>query len=80
MSFPFLSPAHALQPLVIDFQISENSIAYERHRAKEAIEKEKKKVQDLENCITKQKEVRVPERKRHGGAGVAKSRLWRQAV
>uniref|UniRef100_A0A9L0K6V4 Forkhead associated phosphopeptide binding domain 1 n=1 Tax=Equus asinus TaxID=9793 RepID=A0A9L0K6V4_EQUAS len=37
-------------------QISENSIAYERHKAKEAIEKEKKKVQDLENRITKQKE------------------------
>ncbi|XP_059868326.1 forkhead-associated domain-containing protein 1 [Delphinus delphis] len=36
--------------------ISESSIAYEKHKAKEAIEKEKKKVQDLENRITRQKE------------------------
>lgn len=50
---------HTLKPLVIDFQVSESSIAYENHRAKEAIEKEKKKVQDLENRITKQKEVGV---------------------
>ncbi|XP_068395038.1 forkhead-associated domain-containing protein 1 isoform X2 [Eschrichtius robustus] len=42
--------------LMEEKSISENSIAYEKHKAKEAIEKEKKKVQDLENRITKQKE------------------------
>lgn len=57
MSFPLLSPAHTLPSLVLDFQIAESSIAYEKHKAMEAIEKEKKKVQDLENRITKQKEV-----------------------
>lgn len=57
LSFPFLSHAHTLKPLVDDFQVSESSITYEKHKAKEAIEKEKKKVQDLENRITKQKEV-----------------------
>lgn len=57
LSLPFLSRAHTLKPLVVDFQISESSIAYEKHKAKEAIEKEKKKVQDLENRITRQKEV-----------------------
>lgn len=55
--FPFLSRVHTLKPLVVDFQILESSIAYEKCKAKEAIEKEKKKVQDLENHITKQKEV-----------------------
>ena len=63
-----LSRVRSLKPVVSDFQISESSIAYEKHKAKEAIEKEKKKVQDLENRITKQKEVRVSERSRHGGA------------
>lgn len=57
MSLPFLSRAHTLKLLVVDFQMSESSIAYEKHKAKEAVEKEKKKVRDLENCITKQKEV-----------------------
>ncbi|ELK10497.1 Forkhead-associated domain-containing protein 1 [Pteropus alecto] len=37
-------------------EVSESSIAYEKYKATEAIEKEKKKVQDLENRITKQKE------------------------
>ena len=68
MPLPCLSGGHSLQPVVTDFQISESSIAYERLKAKEAIEKEKKKVQDLENRITKQKEVRVSERSRQGGA------------
>ncbi|KAM9109158.1 forkhead-associated domain-containing protein 1 isoform 4-T6 [Megaptera novaeangliae] len=42
--------------LMEEKSISESSIAYEKHKAKEAIEKEEKKVQDLENRITKQKE------------------------
>lgn len=71
---------HTLKPLGIDFQVSESSIAYENHRAKEAIEKEKKKVQDLENRITKQKEVGVSMRKDPEEAGVLRSRLWRQEV
>lgn len=62
LALPSLSHARALNPLV-DFQVSESSIAYEKYRAKEALEKEKKKVQDLENRITKQKEVRVSGRK-----------------
>lgn len=65
---PVLSRIHSLKPFVPDFQISESSLAYEKHKAKEAIEKEKKKVQDLENHIAKQKEVRVSERSRHGCA------------
>lgn len=63
MSLPFLSHAHTFKTLVVDFQISESSIAYEKNKAKEAIEKEKKKVQDLENRITKQKEVCLSKRK-----------------
>lgn len=63
MSLPFLSRARTLKTLVVDFQISESSIAYEKNKAKEAIEKEKKKVQDLENCLTKQKEVCLSKRK-----------------
>lgn len=62
MLSPSLSRAQALKPLV-DFQVSESSIAYEKYKAKEAIEKEKKKVQDLENRITKQKEVRASGRR-----------------
>lgn len=80
LSFPFLSRAHTLKPLVDDFQISESSIAYEKHKAKEAIEKEKKKVQDLENRITKQKEVWVSTRKDPEEPGMVKSRLGRQEV
>lgn len=60
-SLPF-SCTHP-QKAVVDFQISESSIAYEKNKAKEAIEKEKKKVQDLENRITKQKEVCLSKRK-----------------
>lgn len=63
MSLPFLSRARTLKTLVVDFQISESSIAYEKNKAKEAIEKEKKKVQDLENRLTKQKEVCLSKRK-----------------
>lgn len=63
MSLPFLSHAHTLITFVVDFQISESSIAYEKNKAKEAIEKEKKKVQDLENRITKLKEVCLSKRK-----------------
>ena len=65
MPLPFLSRIRFLKPVVTDFQISESSLAYETHKAKEAIEQEKRKVQDLENHITKQKEVRVPERSSH---------------
>lgn len=63
MSLPFLSHTRTLKTLVVDFQISESSIAYEKNKAKEAIEKEKKKVQDLENRLTKQKEVCLSKRK-----------------
>lgn len=61
--FPSLPRAHALRPLVLDFQISESSIAHEKQKAREAIEKEKRRVQDLENRLTKQKEVRAPARR-----------------
>uniref|UniRef100_G1R7R0 Forkhead associated phosphopeptide binding domain 1 n=1 Tax=Nomascus leucogenys TaxID=61853 RepID=G1R7R0_NOMLE len=44
------------QTTFIDFQISDSNIAYEKRKAKEAMEKEKKKVQDLENHLTRQKE------------------------
>jgi hypothetical protein len=37
--------------------MSESSMAYERHRLQEALEKEKRKGQDLENRLTKLKEV-----------------------
>lgn len=43
--------------LVIDFQVLESSMAYEKRKAKEALETEKRKVQDLENHLTQQKEV-----------------------
>ena len=43
--------------LVIDFQILESSIAHEKRKAKEALETEKRKVRDLENHLTQQKEV-----------------------
>lgn len=55
VSFPFEGTGP--QTTFIDFQVSESSIAYEKRKAKEAMEKEKKKVQDLENRLTKQKEV-----------------------
>lgn len=42
----------------LDLQICENSIAYEHHKAKEALDKERRQVQDLENRLTKQREVR----------------------
>lgn len=37
-------------------------MAYEKRKAKEALEAEKRKVQDLENHLTQQKEVRGAER------------------
>lgn len=43
--------------LVIDLQVLESSIAHEKRKAKEALESEKRKVQDLENHLTQQKEV-----------------------
>lgn len=50
--------------LVIDFQVLESSMAREKRKAKEALETEKRKVQDLENHLTQQKEVRGAERDR----------------
>lgn len=49
----------------VGFQVSENSMAHEKRKAKEALETEKRKVQDLENQLTQQKEVCPAE----GGAG-----------
>lgn len=42
---------------VIDFQDLEESIAQEKNRAKEALEEEQKRVQELENRLTRQKKV-----------------------
>ena len=47
---------------VIDFQVLESSMAHEKRKAKEALETEKRKVQDLENHLTQQKEVWGAER------------------
>lgn len=47
---------------VTGFQVLESSVACEKRRAKEALETEKRKVQDLENHLTQQKEVRGAER------------------
>lgn len=60
-----LSPsrAHPL-PTCPGFQISESSIAYEKQKAREAVEKEKRRVQDLENRLTQQREVRAPRGRR----------------
>ena len=52
---------------VIDFQVLESSMAHEKRKAKEALEAEKRKVQDLENHLTQQKEVWGAEREDVGG-------------
>lgn len=39
------------------FQVWETSMALEKRKAKEALEAEKRRVQDLENHLTQQKEV-----------------------
>ena len=46
------------QRLAVGFQVLETSMAQEKRKAKEALETEKRKVQDLENHLTQQKEVR----------------------
>lgn len=55
--------------LVIDLQVLESSVAHEKRRAKEALETERRKVQDLENHLTQQKEVRGPRRGPRSPAG-----------
>uniref|UniRef100_A0A2K6RYR1 Forkhead associated phosphopeptide binding domain 1 n=1 Tax=Saimiri boliviensis boliviensis TaxID=39432 RepID=A0A2K6RYR1_SAIBB len=49
----------ALQPdeTRVRIRVLESSIAHEKRRAKEALESEKRKVQDLENHLTQQKEI-----------------------
>lgn len=42
---------------VVAFQVLESSVAHEKRKAKEALEAERRKVQDLENHLTQQKEV-----------------------
>lgn len=57
-------PALGRQPkrLVVDFQVLESSVAHEKRKAKEALETERRRAQDLENHLTQQKEVRGAER------------------
>ncbi|VFV28995.1 Hypothetical predicted protein [Lynx pardinus] len=47
----------SVKTTVIDFQDLEESIAQEKNRAKEALEEEQKRVQELENRLTRQKKV-----------------------
>lgn len=47
----------ATKRLVVDFQVLESNVSHEKRKAKEAIEAEKRRVQDLENHLTQQKEV-----------------------
>lgn len=48
--------------LVVGFQVLESSVAHEKRKAKEALETERRRAQDLENHLTQQKEVRGAER------------------
>ena len=47
----------SVKTTVIDFQALEESIAQEKNRAKEALGEEQKRVQELENRLTRQKKV-----------------------
>jgi hypothetical protein len=43
--------------MVLDLQVLEESIVQEKLRAKEALEEEQARVQELESCLARQKEV-----------------------
>uniref|UniRef100_A0A8C9Q1H2 Forkhead associated phosphopeptide binding domain 1 n=1 Tax=Spermophilus dauricus TaxID=99837 RepID=A0A8C9Q1H2_SPEDA len=46
-----------LRGAAVAFQVLESSIAHEKRKAKEALESERRRVQDLENHLTQQKEI-----------------------
>lgn len=54
-----LSSALTLKSL-FDYQIAER-ITFERLKMRDTLEKEKRRIQDLENCLTKQREVWLSE-------------------
>uniref|UniRef100_A0A8C6A6S8 Forkhead associated phosphopeptide binding domain 1 n=1 Tax=Marmota marmota marmota TaxID=9994 RepID=A0A8C6A6S8_MARMA len=54
---PQQRPEQAPRGAAVAFQVLESSIAHEKRKAKEALESERRRVQDLENHLTQQKEI-----------------------
>jgi hypothetical protein len=66
----------ASQTTALDFQVLESSLSLEKRKAKEALEVERRKVQDLENHLTQQKEVGATRTSWKELAGQACLRAW----